>query len=349
MTTRDGLLKAAEICESDLYLDYGEGKRIAKKIRARAAQEPDGWVSVKDGLPELGVEILARGLGRNMFNAWRQPEQGGTPVDWMMFGRVRLNNDNVTHWMSPPQPPITDPGSGGQLATEPPSSDSQPPTPDVLLSNPPPGIKLMSMDEYLGRGKPAPAASTNWNAPTNGLIHEPNCSEVDVPAVTLPEEPYIVKDLRKSAQPGDLNTALVNYVDALRRVAEEAVRENEATQNALLSLGAELGDWQQRAESAKRQLAELRKPGCILVPVSIPEIERLLAAAKEGKGMIEDIRRNPPLYQSSTTERPSISAERLREIWLANSFSLAVWGGRLMDLAGLRQALREAGVTVEGE
>ena len=47
--------------------------------------------------------------------------------------------------------------------------------------------------------------------------------------------------------------------------------------------------------------------------------------------------------------RPSISAERLHGIWVANSGPLTVWRGRWMDEAGFKKALGEAGVEVKDE
>ena len=61
-------------------------------------------------------------------------------------------------------------------------------------------------------------------------------------------------------------------------------------------------------------------------------------------GIIVHEETNAPAFPQP---RPSISAERVKEIWLTNSSPLAVWRGRWMDAAEFEKALREAGVDVK--
>lgn len=61
------------------------------------------WIRVEDKLPEPFNEVLARGVDGIIFSAWRQPEQGGIPIEWMLWCKIRIGR--VTHWMPLPDPP----------------------------------------------------------------------------------------------------------------------------------------------------------------------------------------------------------------------------------------------------
>ena len=148
MTTRDGLLKAAEICEK--RMGYSPGTQAtrdtdARVIRALAAQEPEGWVAVDDPCPQLASSYNAFWWKAGLLYCYRHDGQ------WFRLAAT-----------FPKLPPITAPGSGGQTPAR---SDSQ---------------------ESPAAGH-CPDAVPSWNAPTDGLIHEPNSSKVDTPAVTWPK------------------------------------------------------------------------------------------------------------------------------------------------------------------
>ena len=75
------------------------------------------WIPVSEKLPENFQRVLCCGKGPDViehayYDAWLQPEQGGTPVIWMMFGRMRLLDDAVTHWMPLPPAPLKEPKDG---------------------------------------------------------------------------------------------------------------------------------------------------------------------------------------------------------------------------------------------
>jgi len=97
-------MKPETIFEINMVKTFSEfGLRFIERLTPR-------WISVEERLPELLERVLCCGKGPDMishtfYDAWLQPEQGGTPAVWMMFGRMRLLEDAVTHWQPLPLPP----------------------------------------------------------------------------------------------------------------------------------------------------------------------------------------------------------------------------------------------------
>lgn len=80
---------------------------------------PEGWISVKDKLPEpeQGVLVIARGWsGRLLYIGSYQRMEAETSrltgvtskaSDWSLWGWSYLREPEVTHWMPLPEPPMS--------------------------------------------------------------------------------------------------------------------------------------------------------------------------------------------------------------------------------------------------
>lgn len=93
-------------------------RAIIREIPA-ADVAPEGWISVKDKLPEpeQGVLVIARGWsGRLLYIGSYQRMEAETSrltgvtskaSDWSLWGWSYLREPEVTHWMPLPEPPMS--------------------------------------------------------------------------------------------------------------------------------------------------------------------------------------------------------------------------------------------------
>lgn len=67
-------------------------------------EKPDGWISVKERLPEKGLHVLTYGIyTRNLIVAWRDDcDEFLGMYEWV---NEHESLDQVTHWMPLPEPP----------------------------------------------------------------------------------------------------------------------------------------------------------------------------------------------------------------------------------------------------
>lgn len=63
---------------------------------------PDGWVSVKDRLPDTDRDVLVYTDTRDMFRCWYKPAE----KHWVREGIALV--EDVTHWRELPDPPRTE-------------------------------------------------------------------------------------------------------------------------------------------------------------------------------------------------------------------------------------------------
>ena len=73
----DDLIAQDETFSTIAYQMLLQCQRLEEALRARAAQEPDGWVSTNKRLPSKGCLVL--GICANeMFVCWHRGERGWT-------------------------------------------------------------------------------------------------------------------------------------------------------------------------------------------------------------------------------------------------------------------------------
>lgn len=67
----------------------------------------DGWISVKDRLPETNCDVLvAKNNGRVFQMSYHAPFDSGKRIfQWWGFGKWVDQHSQVTHWMPLPEPP----------------------------------------------------------------------------------------------------------------------------------------------------------------------------------------------------------------------------------------------------
>ena len=135
MTDREKILRGAECCKGEpsangcpkecpylpkRHLTCGLDPFLDDVIALLKEQEPSGWISVEDRLPEEGVRVLAvkklKDGRRDLALATCIPEYkhhdyvtGEDIVEpyWVCGG-----NNNITHWM--PLPEMPEEGTGGK-------------------------------------------------------------------------------------------------------------------------------------------------------------------------------------------------------------------------------------------
>ena len=277
MTAREAFEECKKICEQHAHLVASESARQALYIlldtlSARAAQEPDGWVSMSDRLPEVDLEVwyYFEITGVN----YGKMLSGTCQADAVFGGRKGFLTGDVTHWMYAPLPPITALGSGGQTVI---TSDSQEsPAAEHCPDAVPPfepcgherpqsaaqlhGVCIFCYRDRLGaahrRLKDAVPQITadgrriGHSALRGRPLDENGAVELEVfdphpqPVVTLPPivEPY--------------HRVTREDYDALRRIAEKAVRLAEFWKK---QADEEREQAHEQLEAAERQLAELRR------------------------------------------------------------------------------------------
>ena len=105
--TYDGFLIAEKVC-SDAFKDEITDKKIALLTAIDAlgqdpsveAEHDNGWISVKDRMPEEGVDVLVYG--------YKYLDRKGADVDFVdkESGNFFYYDDGrVTHWRPLPEPP----------------------------------------------------------------------------------------------------------------------------------------------------------------------------------------------------------------------------------------------------
>lgn len=254
MTMRDGLLKAAVVADEHARIVASESARVALKtladtLRALAAQEqePDGWVSVPS-------DILA--LARDVFDEDTLQDRKYKPSR-----ELALANFIIVLAAAPAE--RTAAGNGGQTPAK---SDSQE-SPAVERCQPavPPAVFGPEKQDYPGGPIYRVGTSTGVAAPEQPAL----------PPAQMPLEPYT-----PGMNDSDKLIAWIDYATAISAHAEALRRENTATGSALLKMGVELGDWQQRAEKAKAELALARA-----------EIDTQLGYRKQDKAELADCKK----------------------------------------------------------
>lgn len=99
-------------CEIDTAWDSDYNAHDASaRIRALLAEaRDDGWISVKDRLPEMAKNVLVA-TNRGIFMASRQHNLNGDGtinydyLYWVAAGPYYFSIDDVTHWRPLPEPP----------------------------------------------------------------------------------------------------------------------------------------------------------------------------------------------------------------------------------------------------
>lgn len=114
-----------DVCESylDGHSDWGFGREnVRDVIRGvpTADVAPEGWISVKDKLPEPEQDVLVIAHGwsdRLLYIGSYQRMEAETSwltgvtskaSDWSLWGWSYLREPEVTHWMPLPEPPKED-------------------------------------------------------------------------------------------------------------------------------------------------------------------------------------------------------------------------------------------------
>lgn len=64
--------------------------------------QPDGWISVKDRLPDSGSDVIACSDLGAVFECWYHAEDD----HWVRHGIALA--ENITHWRELPDPPRMD-------------------------------------------------------------------------------------------------------------------------------------------------------------------------------------------------------------------------------------------------
>ena len=91
--TYDGFLIAEKVC-SDAFKDEITDKKIALLTAIDALEQDNGWISVKDRLPEPKAMVLAHCTNGRMLT-----------VGYFDKDLEYLTSGRVTHWQPLPTPP----------------------------------------------------------------------------------------------------------------------------------------------------------------------------------------------------------------------------------------------------